>query len=272
MNGLARRGTIAVATLFLASVAAIPAPTADGVTSGLDDRLILNPLAEYGLDRLQGFRDRPLFVSTRRPPPPVVEQEPYIEPVAEYEPEPEPEPEPETFNVTLSGIMEIDGEPLALVRDENEGTTSSVRVGDTLEGWTVASIGEGSVSLSRDDRTQDIKIFQPGSSGREGVMSQMALRSQEMRGLNGNDRRNRLIPALSGNPAPEGLEEDDLEQEDDADEDWTYEDDEDFEDGVFDAAEEDDEFMFDAASENGGAIDDDMLEGTFDPDSPNGGG
>jgi hypothetical protein len=155
-----RTGLTALCLLTLASVAATSAPPMGAVP----DRILLNPLAEVSLDSLSGFRDRPLFVPNRRPPAPVVAA---IEPEPEPEPLPEPEPvdaEPEVPAVKLAGILQIESDSVAVLRDDGAGTTLSVRVGDPVESWTVAAIGDASVTLELDGREHEIRIFEPGGS------------------------------------------------------------------------------------------------------------
>jgi len=155
-----RTGLTALCLLTLASVAATSAPPVGDV----QDRILLNPLAEVSLDSLSGFRDRPLFVPNRRPPAPVVAA---IEPEPEPESLPEPEPvdtEPEVPAVKLAGILQIESDSVAVLRDDGAGTTLSVRVGDPVESWTVAAIGNASVTLELDGREHEIRIFEPGDS------------------------------------------------------------------------------------------------------------
>jgi hypothetical protein len=130
--------------------------------AGLDDRSVLNPLSELALDRLTGFRDRPLFTPARRPPaPPQAEPEP--EPVAVVdEPETVEDAVVEAPSVMLSGIVEIESDRVAMLRDMATSTTLSVRVGDPVESWTVASIDDASVTLEHEGERHEIKMFQPG--------------------------------------------------------------------------------------------------------------
>jgi hypothetical protein len=134
--------------------------------AGLDDRSVLNPLAEITLESLTGFRDRPLFTPARRPPAPPPPLEPEPEPdIAVVEPEPEPEPTVEIPDVTLSGIMEIDSDRVAMLREPSGMSTLSVRVGDPIEAWTVEAIEDSSIVLEYDGRRHEIRMFQPGQPG-----------------------------------------------------------------------------------------------------------
>jgi hypothetical protein len=153
-----------VAAVLLATAAGSFAQPAGEAAGALDDRAVLNPLAEISVDSLTGFRDRPLFTPFRRPPAP---PEVLVEPPMDNEPvvdQPVVEVSEEAPAVTLSGVLEIDSEAVAMLRDDASGATRSVRVGDPVESWTVAAIGADSVTLELDGREHAIRIFQPGAS------------------------------------------------------------------------------------------------------------
>lgn len=262
--------TAALGLFAAASVAALP----DAIGAAMADRLALNPLSEIGVDGLTGFRDRPLFTPSRRPPPPppevVVEPEPEPEPVAEVEPEPEIPADPP--QVQLSGIVEIDQVAVAVLRDDAEETTMSVRVGDGVEDWTVAAIGDASITLELDGRRHEIKIFEPGgeSGGRTAALPPQGrvpvlLRRDDDMAPDGRppnaDRGGRVREQIPQRVLDQGGIPDDqpievLDEEDpfaDEDLDVTYEGDDpelwdDEEDLPIDAAEDDD-FLYDAADE-----------------------
>lgn len=125
------------------------------------DRILLNGLGALTPDRLSNFRDRPLFAPNRRRP----------EPPAAYEPEPEPTPEPEPVavevsppNVRLSGVLDAGKGAVALIQDLDANETTRIRVGDQIGEWTVVAIETSSVRLTLDDRTHDLKLFQPGAA------------------------------------------------------------------------------------------------------------
>jgi general secretion pathway protein N len=168
-----RRSAILLAVALLGLTPSSPFAQETGATlhaaadplAGLDDRSVLNPLSEITLESLSGFRDRPLFTPARRPPaPPQAEPEPEPD-VAAVEPEPEPEPEVEIPAVTLSGVVEIDSDRVAMLRDPSGVSTLSVRVGDPVEAWTVAAIEDASIVLEYEDRRHEIRLFQPGEQG-----------------------------------------------------------------------------------------------------------
>lgn len=124
------------------------------------DLLLLNPMAARGPDDLAGFRDRPLFSPSRRPPPPVVEE--VIEEPVYVEPEPEeplPEPPP---NLALIGIVEAGSTAFAVLRDLDAGTVTTLRVGESLGRWRLGAVAADHVRLEDGTETQELRIFVPG--------------------------------------------------------------------------------------------------------------
>ena len=126
---------IALAALGSAAGHAGEAPPAQGGSAVVID----NPLASHSLDELAATRDRPLFAPGRRPPaPPAV--------VVAAPPAPPP-PSPPPDLALLGTIVEANGAS-ALVRGAPSEKPSHVRVGDAVDGWSIAEIGERQIVLS----------------------------------------------------------------------------------------------------------------------------
>ena len=99
---------------------------------------------------------RPLFAPTRRPPPP-----PPLPPVSLQLPS-APRPPPSAPNVALSGvILEPGGGGVALVRGPLDPAPVRVRLGATVDGWTIAEIRPRAVVLRRDGRSATVDL--PGA-------------------------------------------------------------------------------------------------------------
>ncbi len=263
----------ALAAVLLASAAAAQPAGAPGVA--LDQRALLNPLSEISVDSLEAFRERPLFVPSRRPPPPppVYEPEPEPEPVVLDEPEPEPVEEIAPPDVILSGILEVDAVPVAVLRDLAEDLTLSVRVGDPVAEWTVAAIGEGSVTLELEGEEHEIRIFEPGG-GDDGFYAPTPQRIQPGRLPDIANRQGIDGAGMPGQPAgePTTFDESDFGIVDAADPDsWETDDgsmdDEMYDESTMDEGYTDEELMgfedevpFDAAVDEG----DDVLDAGTD--------
>ena len=94
---------------------------------------------------------RPLFSPTRRPPPPP--------PSAALPPLSAPDPSrPSTPNIALSGVIVGPGGGVALVRGPRNAAPVRVRLGATVEGWTVAEIRPRAVVLHRDGQSATVDL------------------------------------------------------------------------------------------------------------------
>jgi general secretion pathway protein N len=122
---------------------------------------LANPIAALSLEQLSATRERPLFSPARRmpsaptpapPPPPVA--------VA-------PAPPPPAPSLALFGIVADEDGARALVRAGGSPEILRLRVGDTIESWTVAEIGRTEVVLRLGDRTETIGLF--AVNGRKGA-------------------------------------------------------------------------------------------------------
>lgn len=110
---------------------------------------LLNPLSALDPAKLDGFLGRPLFSSTRRPPLPP--SEPTDAPAVEAGQEPP--------DVRLVGIVRTPKENIAQLLEGGGAHRFSVRVGDFLGDWTVASIGNSAVTLKLGAREAHLNIF-----------------------------------------------------------------------------------------------------------------
>jgi hypothetical protein len=119
---------------------------------------LANPLAALSLDDLSATRERPLFSPTRRlpaepppaaPPPPVV--------AAPAPPAPVP-------TLALFGIIADAEGARAMVRTGASKDILRLRVGDTVESWTVARIGRTELVLQLGERTETVTLFAPNAS------------------------------------------------------------------------------------------------------------
>lgn len=90
---------------------------------------------------------RPLFMATRRPPEPE-EVEAAVEPVAGVE--------RNLFN--LLGVVISEDERVALVTRRRGGDFLRLVVGQRIDGWLVVTIKPDSMTLSRDDETEVLKL------------------------------------------------------------------------------------------------------------------
>lgn len=112
----------------------------------------LNPLSSLRPSDFQAFRERPLFTPSRRPPP-IVPSLPERAPPVRAEVEDEPP------NVRLTGVVHGAAAPMAVLQRPDAGGTTTVRIGDDVEGWAVAAIDSVGVRLVRGTRAREYRLF-----------------------------------------------------------------------------------------------------------------
>jgi hypothetical protein len=115
--------------------------SAGSPASNADVALALPPPEQFAV-----IVERPLFMQTRRPPPPAPAAEPAPEANAEPAPEPAPvEPPPEAppppkVDFTLLGIVTDGDERLAMVRRQSDGAIVNIPEGGDISGWFAVRI------------------------------------------------------------------------------------------------------------------------------------
>jgi hypothetical protein len=119
--------------------AALPAPVAVAL------------LPEYridgGLQARQQTVERPVFVPTRRPAPPPL-------PVAQET----AKPRMQKGQFVLTGTAVVDQKSIAFLREAAGGKARSVRVGETVNGLTVADVKPDRVRLTLGDESEDLVL------------------------------------------------------------------------------------------------------------------
>lgn len=138
------RGRRPAIGLLLCGLAAQAAMAADGVAPAVPSFLANVPLAT-----LDATRDRPIFLPARRPPAP-----PAQAPAAPPIPAPVQARVDEPPRLTLLGIVRApQSEGAAVVMDETDRTSLSLKPGESRRGWIVRAIGGDTVTLEKQDRT-----------------------------------------------------------------------------------------------------------------------
>jgi hypothetical protein len=141
---------VALAVSCLAGPAARAEPT-----DAAAPELALHPLQAAAPHSLTAFRDRPLFNASRRryvaplpaPPP---------EPAAQAPLAPAPPPLP---NLRLLGLLRIDDDELAIVRDLADRKVYRLRTGDVIQDWRVTIVSRAAVEFARDEDRQELRMF-----------------------------------------------------------------------------------------------------------------
>ena len=120
----------------------------------------LNPLAGLAMAQFGDIVKRPLFNPTRAPAPPPPEPEPEPDVTEEVAP---PQPVAEEINpddFTILGIASKDGIWTVVMRWKPSNEIHRLRAGGEIQGWNVAEVSSQKITLSRNGKTLDIKMFQ----------------------------------------------------------------------------------------------------------------
>jgi hypothetical protein len=111
----------------------------------------LNPMAQQSLSHLSETRERPLFAQSRHKPMPPPS------PVRIAAP---PHPPPMPPKVDLLGIVKTNQDMRAVLRMGSAEKVLHLRLGDVIGGWKVTEIAARHITLSLDDRTTSIALFE----------------------------------------------------------------------------------------------------------------
>lgn len=140
------------AALLGAALIGAPAP-ARGQDAAAEPPL--NPLRALKPSDLGAFREKPLFTPSRQPPraPQRLPDVPSSAPVVVAAPP----------RVRLTGIIQGAPAPAAILWRSEASPTATVRLGDEVDGWRVASIDALSILLRSGTREQEYKLFSPSA-------------------------------------------------------------------------------------------------------------
>jgi general secretion pathway protein N len=109
---------------------------------------------------LSATRDRPVFLLTRRPPPPIVAA-PSVAPVRALPP---PAPEPDHPLLKLVGTIAGQEEGIALFLDEATRAMLRLRIGEGHDGWVLRAISGRDVFFAKGERDATLSLPPRGSS------------------------------------------------------------------------------------------------------------
>jgi general secretion pathway protein N len=110
-----------------------------------------NPLWAIPLKNLRATHERPIFVPTRRPPPPVVPPPAYVPPPA---PPPQAKPaEPERPQLVLVGTVVNSSEAFGIFLDRATNSIVRLKTGESHDGWILRSVQGRQAMLEKDRHT-----------------------------------------------------------------------------------------------------------------------
>lgn len=128
-----------------------------------------NPLWSVPLSVLTATQERPIFSSSRRPPPRAVAG-PYVEPVSA--PVLQKPAEPEHPPLALIGAVVGDSDAIAVFLDRTNQGIVRLRAGDSHAGWVLSSVLPREVTFKKADQTEVLALQRPevstGAAGNPG--------------------------------------------------------------------------------------------------------
>jgi hypothetical protein len=154
----ARAGSPAASAIWAqpAAQAQVQVVTAPAAPAPVPERaLSANPLWGIPLTSLSGTRDRPIFSSSRRPPPAVA---PTAVPnlVASKPREPERPP------LSLVGTIASGDEGFGIFLDQSTKAALRLKVGEDYQGWKLRSVQGREATLEKNQQVVTLALPQPG--------------------------------------------------------------------------------------------------------------
>jgi general secretion pathway protein N len=135
-----------------------------------------NPLWAVPLSALSATGDRPIFSSSRRPPPAAVDHA--AVPKAAAAPKAK---EPERPKLSLVGTIANSLEQFGIFLDQSTAAAIRLRVGEEFQGWKLSSVQGRDATLEKDRQSVVLSLPQPGGT-KPAELSRVNLATQPMPG------------------------------------------------------------------------------------------
>lgn len=132
--------------------------------------LSANPLWAIPLATLSATRERPIFSSSRRPPPPAVASVP----AAKAPPQPPTPPRVERPQLSLVGTISSGDQSIGIFVDQATKAALRLKLGEDYQGWKLRSVRGREATLERDQQTTIFSLPQPGA----GAPAQMRIQAE----------------------------------------------------------------------------------------------
>lgn len=133
-----------------------------------------NPLWSVPLSALTGTQERPIFSATRRPPPRAVAAVP-----AEEAQTPPPKPVEALPPLMLVGAVVGEGDAIAILVNRTDQKIIRLRQGESLDGWSLASVQPREVTLKQGDRSEVLALQRPEAASAPASAPGMAAASAD---------------------------------------------------------------------------------------------
>ena len=118
-----------------------------------------NPLWEVPFESLSVTRERPVFSSSRRPPPVAVAQVPVAKPTS-----PKPAQEEHPPQLSLVGTVTGDDRSFGIFVDQTSKAALRLRTGEEYQGWRLRAVQGREATFARDQQTIVLNFPEPGTA------------------------------------------------------------------------------------------------------------
>jgi general secretion pathway protein N len=120
-----------------------------------------NPLWAIPLSMLSATRERPIFLSSRRPPTPIIAS-PRVAPTSAAPP---PPAEPTRPSLALVGAVVGESEAIAIFIDQTTKNVVRLKTGQDHAGWVLNSVKGREATLQKDQLTAVFALPAPNATG-----------------------------------------------------------------------------------------------------------
>ncbi|MGY8667507.1 hypothetical protein Q3C01_34850 [Bradyrhizobium sp. UFLA05-109] len=118
-----------------------------------------NPLWEVSLESLSVTRERPVFSSSRRPPPAAVPEIAVAKPPSL----PKPAQEERPLQLSLVGTVTGGDRSLGIFVDQISKSGLRLRIGEEHQGWTLQAVQGRAATFARDQQSVVLNFPEPGT-------------------------------------------------------------------------------------------------------------
>jgi general secretion pathway protein N len=153
--GLLTAASVGLAILIYDELQSDAAPVVAGAPASTESGPAAAP-ESFAMPPLQSYRavlDRPLFSQNRHPAPPQVASQPLTNP----------------SELVLAGIIITETEKVALIANNHAGSFARYSEGQAVGGWTLQSIQQDRIILTRGANQQEVKLADKARAPTDGA-------------------------------------------------------------------------------------------------------
>jgi hypothetical protein len=151
-------GTLALSSLGDSTPVPVTVKSPEQPAAASERAPSANPLWDIPLAKLSDTRERPIFLSSRRPRPPPVE----VLPVAAATPPPK-SPKAEGPQLWLVGTIAGGDQSFGIFVDQTTKAVLRLKIGEETQGWKLRSVHGRDVTLERERQTVTVSFPEAGA-------------------------------------------------------------------------------------------------------------